>query len=218
MKQSIQAIIFDMDGTMLDNMAVHNRIWVEFFAERGIQLDLDAFHERTAGRTNPEVLRIYLGDDLSAEQLQQLGEEKEVRYREYFRAHARPLEGLIDLLHALRQAGCRLGVATAAPPRNVEFTLGCLGLADFFDGVVNGAEVTNGKPDPEIFLKTADRLGVPPGACLVFEDARMGVEAAQRAGMGVIVVTTTIPAQQAREIPGVIKAIADFREVREILM
>ena len=213
MNETIQAIIFDMDGTMVDNMAVHNRIWVEFFAEMGIQLDLAAFNARTAGRTNPEVLRIYLGDDLGAQQLQQLGEEKEVRYRAFFAAHARPVAGLHDLLHAARQAGYRLGVATAAPARNVDFMLGCLHLDNFFDVVVNGEDVTHGKPDPEIFLKAAERLGVSPAACLVFEDARMGVEAAHRAGMRAMLVTTSIPADEAKDIPGVIKVIADFNEV-----
>src|SRR5215208_1920651 len=113
MNETIRAIIFDMDGTMVDNMAVHNRIWVEFFAEMGIELDLAAFNERTAGRTNPEVLRIYLGDAIDPQQLQQLGEEKEVRYRDFFRQHARPVDGLLDLLQTARQAGYRLGVATA---------------------------------------------------------------------------------------------------------
>jgi beta-phosphoglucomutase family hydrolase len=217
MKLDFRAIIFDMDGTMVDNMAVHNRIWIAFFAEMGIELDAGSFHERTAGRTNPEVLRLFLGDDLSAGQLAELGEQKELRYRDYFRQHAQPVAGLRELLNAARQAGVKLGVATAAPPANVAFTLECLGLTGFFDAVVNGQEVQNGKPDPEIFLMTAGRLGVAPKDCLVFEDARMGIEAARRAGMPAMLVTTSILAEEGCQLPGVIGTLSDFIEVLELL-
>lgn len=213
MNPPIQAIIFDMDGTMVDNMAVHNRIWIDYLQDLGAAVDPTVFHERTAGRTNTEVLRMYLGEGLSTAEARQLSEEKEERYRAYFKAHVRPVAGLMDLLRAARQAGYRLGVATSAPSRNVDFLLGCLGLDGFFDAVVHGEEVARGKPDPEIFLKAAERLGVPPAACLVFEDARMGAEAARRAGMRTILLTTTLPAGEAGQVPGVVKAVADFREV-----
>ena len=212
MNPPLQAIIFDMDGTMVDNMAVHNRIWIEFLQDLGASVDPAAFHERTAGRTNTEVLRLYLGQGLGADEALRLSEAKEMRYRAYFQAHARPVAGLMDLLGAARQAGYRLGVATAAPPGNVDFLLGCLGLNGFFDAVVNGEEVTRGKPDPEIFLKAAGRLNVPPAACLVFEDTRLGAEAARSAGMRTILLTTTLPAHEARQVPGVLKAVANFHE------
>ena len=217
MRQNIQAIIFDMDGTMVDNMAVHTRTWISFFAERGIALDPRSFHDRTAGRTTPEILRMFLGDDLSVEQVYALGEEKEARYRDFFRKHARPVTGLIELLHAARAAGYKLGVATAAPPENVALTLGCLGLSNFFDVIVNGAEVRNGKPDPELFLMAAARLAVDPRACLVFEDAPMGVEAARRAGMQAVVVTTTLSAEEGRQLSGVIHTVSDFSESLELI-
>lgn len=211
--ESIHALIFDMDGTMIDNMAVHNRIWLEFLAEMGGQPDPLTFNDRTAGMTNPEIVRMFLGADYSEEEARRIAEEKEVRYRSRFKDEVSPMPGLLDLMQAARQAGIKLAVATAAPPGNVHFVLGTLGLENYFDAVVNGAEVVKGKPDPEIFLKTAEKVGAEPCACLVFEDSRFGLEAARRAGMRSVMMTTSIPAAQAEEIPGVWKAIADFREI-----
>lgn len=211
--EPIHALIFDMDGTMIDNMAVHNRIWLEFLTEMGGQPDPLTFNERTAGMTNPEIVRMFLGASYSEEEAQRIAEEKEVRYRRCFKDEVSPMPGLLDLMHVARQAGMKLAVATAAPPGNVHFVLGTLGLEDYFDAVVNGAEVVKGKPDPEIFLKTAAKVGAEPSACLVFEDSRLGLEAARRAGMRSVMVTTSIPASQAAEIPGVWKAITDFRDI-----
>lgn len=217
MIQDIQAIIFDMDGTMLDNMAIHNQTWVAFFGEMGIPLEIGEFHERTAGRTNPEVLKLILGNQLPPDQLEALGEAKEVRYRLHLREHASPVAGLHDFLNAARRAGLKLGVATAAPPVNVDVTLGCLGLNDFFDTVVHAGHIRRGKPDPEIFLTAAARLGVPPQNCLVFEDARMGVEAARRAGMRVVLMTTTISAVEGERIEGVVQVVGDFHEAMDLV-
>ena len=216
MIKDIDAFIFDMDGTLVDNMAIHTRLWVEYFAEMGITIDPRDFNQRTAGKTNPEVVRTVLGDDLSAAQLAEIGEEKERRFRAFFREHARPVAGLHALLAAARQAGLKLGVATSAPPENVTFKLGCLGLESFFDTVVHAGHIRNSKPHPEVFLTAAAQLGVPPERCLVFEDARIGVEGARRAGMPVIFVTTTLTAQEGTQIAGVIRAVTDFTQVMDL--
>jgi beta-phosphoglucomutase family hydrolase len=210
---AIQAIIFDMDGTMIDNMPVHNRIWVEYLTEIGAQVDPETFHDRTAGKTNPEIMRMYLGDAHSKEDLAVLGEEKEIRYRKLFLDRVRPMQGLMELLKTARQNGLKLAIATSAPPENVSFVLGSLGLQNFFDAIVNGEEITRSKPEPEIFLKAAERIAIDPAHCLVFEDARYGVEAARRAGMRAIVVTTGMDADAACQIPGVWKAISNFQEI-----
>jgi beta-phosphoglucomutase family hydrolase len=211
--EPIKAIIFDMDGTMVDNMAVHNRIWIEYLSEIGANPDPATFNDRTAGKTNPEIMRMYVDETFTDEQAIQVGMEKEVRYRKYFCDKVRPMPGLLDLLRAARSASLKLGIATSAPPQNVSFVLGSLGLLDFFDAVVNGEEIANGKPAPDIFLKAADRLNVSPQHCLVFEDARFGVEAARRAGMRAVMVTTGIEKALAQQVPGVWKAINDFTEL-----
>jgi beta-phosphoglucomutase family hydrolase len=210
---SITALIFDMDGTMVDNMAIHNQTWIDYLAEIGVQADPQTFNDRTAGKTTPDILRLFLGQQLSDAETRAISHEKENRYREQFQRQARPLPGLLDLLHATRRAGLRLGVATSAPPENVAVVLEALGLEGFFDALVHGNEIVRGKPDPEIFLTAAARLQTPPERCLVFEDSRLGIEAARRAGMRAVVITTGIPAGLAREIPGVRKAIGDFTHI-----
>jgi beta-phosphoglucomutase family hydrolase len=208
-----KAIIFDMDGTMVDNMPIHNKIWIEYLTELGAQIDLSTFHDQTAGKTNPEIMRMFLGAEHDPQDLQVLGQEKEIRYRQRFRAQVQPVPGLMDFLQRARAAGVKLGVATSAPAENVTFVLGELGLERFFDAIVNGEEVVNGKPDPEIFLKAAERLGVPSETCLVFEDSRVGIEAARRAGMHAILVTTGIEPRMAHEVPGARKAVENFEAV-----
>ena len=106
--------------------------------------------------------------------------------------HLRPLIGLPEFLQQARAAGMRLGVATAADLVNAAFVLEGIGLRQVFDVIVTADDITRGKPDPEIFLLAAQRLGVPPGRCLVFEDAPMGIEAARRAGMLAVALTTSI--------------------------
>lgn len=211
--QPIKAIIFDMDGTMVDNMAIHNQTWLDYLAEAGAQPDPRTFNDRTAGKTTPEIIRLYLGQHLGEAAIRDHSAEKELRYRRRFRLGAKSIPGLKELLHAARSRGIKLGVATSAPPENVRIVLESLDLVDFFDAVVNGEEIEKGKPDPEIFLTAAERLQTPPARCLVFEDSRLGVEAALRARMRVILITTGIPAEQALEISGVSKVIADFHQV-----
>jgi len=211
--QTTNAIIFDMDGTMVDNMALHNQTWLDYLTEAGVQPDAQTFNDRTAGKTTPEIIRLYLGQHLSEAEIRNHSAEKELRYREKFSLGAKPIPGLKDLLHAARGRGIKLGVATSAPPENVRVVLESLGLVDFFDAVVNGEEIEKGKPDPEIFLTAAERLQTPPARCMVFEDSHLGIEAALRAKMRVILVTTGIPAELALEIAGVSKVIADFHQV-----
>ena len=211
--QPTNAIIFDMDGTMVDNMAIHNQTWLDYLTEVGAQPDPQTFNDRTAGKTTPEIIRLFLGQNLSEAEIRDHSAEKELRYRQGFRLGAKPIPGLKELLQAARSKGIMLGVATSAPPENVRVVLESLDLIDFFDAVVNGEEIKKGKPDPEIFLTAAERLQTPPARCLVFEDSRLGVEAALRAHMHVILITTGIPAEQALEIPGVSKVIADFHQV-----
>ncbi len=209
---TIDAMIFDMDGTMVDNMAIHNQTWIEYLTEAGASPDPENFNDRTAGKTTPEIIRLYLGSHLTDAEVRALSAEKEIRYRQKFMQGVRKIPGLIELLHEARSKGLKLGVATSAPPENVRVVLQALGLSDFFDVVVNGEEIEKGKPDPEIFLKAAERLQTPPERCLVFEDSRLGIEAARRARMRAIIITTGIPADQAHEIPGVGKVIADFNQ------
>lgn len=211
------ALLFDMDGTIVDNMAYHTDTWLELLRERGIDTTAEEFFAKTAGMTNPQILRHYFGPSISDDEAASFGQRKEEIYRNLYRPHIRPMKGLLDLLEWARGNGIKLGLATSAPPENIEFTLAGTNLSDAFDVIVGSRDVTHGKPHPEIYLKCAEKLGVDPSTCIVFEDAPMGVEAGVRAGMSVYVVTTVLKPEEASLQRGVAGVISDFDEAMQLL-
>ena len=204
------ALIFDMDGTIVHNMPTHNQAWHDTLAEAGVQIDLDEFNRATTGKKTEEILRLMLGAQLSQTEITFWGERKETLYRERFACCREPLPGLLHLLEQAHALNLPMAVASAAPPENVAFILDELDLRRHFKAVVGGHEVQNGKPDPEIFLKAAEILGVEPAQCLVFEDALAGIEAARRAGMEAIMLCTTIEAHEVAGQMHVLQAVPDF--------
>ncbi|XYJ08730.1 HAD family hydrolase [Telluria sp. B2] len=213
MAQVKRALIFDMDGTIVDNMGFHTQSWITFFARRGRDIDADEFFRTTAGRQGKEIIRSYMGEDLQDEEVLQLNHEKEAVYRELYAPHRKAVEGFEDLIADARSQGISLAVGTAAPPANVEFTLDGLDLRRHFDTVVGATDVARGKPHPDAFIEAARRCGAQPENCIVFEDAPLGVEAARRAGMRCVVITTTLPAEAFTEFDNVIKIVSDFAEL-----
>lgn len=191
-----KAFIFDMDGTLVDNMRVHDQSWVEVLASAGVQVEAEQFYHRTAGKPNAQILREFIGPHLSDEAVATYSDRKEALYRERFRPHLKAIDGLPEFLQAAKQLSAPMALATAAGRDNISFVLDGLGLRCFFEVVVGGDDIKHGKPNPEIFLTAAYRLGVPPEQCLVFEDAPAGIEAARRAGMRAVVLTTTLSAQE----------------------
>ena len=194
-----RAVIFDMDGTLIDNMAFHNQAWVTLARKLGLTLTAEDFQTNYAGRKNEEILPALLGRPLSHEELSRLAEEKESHYRTLYRPHLKLLPGAEAFITRLREARLPIAVATAAPHGNRELVLDGLGIRALFTRVVGAEEVTRGKPAPDIFLAAAKALGVEPSACLAFEDAILGVISARDAGMPVVGLTTTTSAEQLRE-------------------
>jgi beta-phosphoglucomutase len=185
-----RAFIFDMDGTIVDNMRFHGEAWVKFFAEIGHETDPDDFLVRTAGMTNHEIFRQMFGDEADEEQIKKYATRKEELYRDSFRPVMTAVAGLIEFLEKAQSWGVKMAVATSAPPENIEFVLDGLDLRKYFSAVTGAHEIANGKPDPEIFLKSAMKLGIEPQNCIVFEDAFKGFEAAHAAGMKSVAITT----------------------------
>jgi beta-phosphoglucomutase family hydrolase len=208
-----RAFIFDMDGTIVDNMAFHTKSWLAFFERRGHALDADEFFRATAGRQGHEIMRSYLGEHLSKEIIAELDAEKETLYRELYGPHLATVPGFDQLIATARADGVALAVATAAPNDNIVFTLDGLDLRKHFNAVVGAADVARGKPNPDVFLLAAERCGVPAEHCIVFEDAPLGVEAARRAGMRAVVLTTTLPAEAFAGFDNVICVARDFSEL-----
>jgi beta-phosphoglucomutase len=213
MNRPARAFIFDMDGTIVDNMAYHTKSWLAFFARRGKLYEADAFFRETAGAQGREILRERLGPDVSDAEIAALALEKDALYREMYGPYRSAIEGLDQLVTAARQRGVKLAVATSAPPLNIVFTLDELELRARFDTVVGAIDVERGKPHPDVFLKAAERLGVDPADCIVFEDAPMGVEAARRAGMRAVVITTTLPKEAFADYENVIRVVNDYADL-----
>jgi beta-phosphoglucomutase family hydrolase len=213
-----KAFIFDMDGTMANNMAWHCKAWVELFRDEGVTVAEEEFM-RLAGKTTRELIHTFIGKPVTDDECRHLAAQKEFLYRYMYRPHIKPVPGLRQFLRDARAKGIKIGVATAADPKNIEFTLENLKVKDLLDQVVGAAEVKHGKPEPDLFLLVAQKLGVDPRDCLVFEDAEMGFEAAFRAGMPAIAMITGHTREQLAQMNGVTSVADDFNDpvIRKLL-
>jgi beta-phosphoglucomutase len=178
----LQAVIFDMDGVIVDSHPIHKKAWRRFLDSVGKDVKEKDLEFILDGRKKEDILRHFLGD-LSPEEIRRLGHEKELLFREEARAELRPVEGVEQLLDGLSQARIKLGVASSGSDSRVNFVLRKLRLLEYFSAIVAGDEVSAGKPDPAIFRLTSQRLNVAPNETLVFEDSVSGVKAAKAAGM-----------------------------------
>ena len=189
-----KAALFDMDGTLVDNTLAHMRAFEIFCARYGVT----GWKEKLSqafGMGNDDIMRLIMPAELIRERgLASLAEEKEAIYREIYAPEIRPVEGLVPLLESLRAAGVRCAVGSSGCRANVDFVLEKCRIGEFFDARISGDRVTRCKPDPEIYLTAAAALGMAPAECVVFEDAKAGIESARRAGVGrIVALATTLP-------------------------
>lgn len=204
------AALFDLNGTVVDDMHLHGELWSDVARELGREVPPERFTRDWAGWTAEEVVAGIVGQPLPPERVRSLAEAKEARYREIFRTRMTEVAGCVDFLRRLKAAGVRRGLATAAPALNRALVLDGLGLHELFDAVQGAEGVARGKPAPDIFLAAAAAIGVAPETCVVFEDARNGIVAARAAGMRAVGVATVLTHEELRAA-GAEFTVSDFR-------
>lgn len=209
---NIHGVLFDMDGTMVDNMVYHKNAWEEFYKRHDMQFSDEEFRIKFSGKNNRQVFQMLFGERISEEQIQTYADEKETIYRELYKDHVTPITGLLEFIDRLKQQSIKIAVATTAIKANRDFVLHALKLSNTFDAIIGYEDVLKGKPNPEIFLKAAQALNVKPAACIVFEDAPSGIEAAKQAGMRTVGVRTS---HTKEELHADI-TIKDFEELEKI--
>jgi beta-phosphoglucomutase len=185
------AAIFDMDGVLVDSYEAHYQSWSQMAQRNELPLTREQF-EWSFGRTSRETIAALWGDDdLSEERIAALDQEKEERYRDIIRADFPAMEGVGELLKSLADAGFSMAIGSSGPAANVAATVEFLPHGELLNARVTGDDVTRGKPDPQVFLLAAEKLGVPPNRCAVVEDAPAGIAAAHAAGMVAIGLAST---------------------------
>ncbi|AMJ60778.1 HAD family hydrolase [Bosea sp. PAMC 26642] len=205
----VHALIFDMDGTIVDNMRFHEDAWGRLLSEHGLPFDPASFFANTAGMASDEILRP-LFPNAGPEEIAKLGKDKELLYREAYRPHVAALAGLLDLMARADAAGVPMALASAAPPGNIDVVIDALGLRPRFATIIAPSQGFRGKPNPDLFLGAAERMKVAPETCIVFEDAPNGIEAARRAGMRAIAILTMLGAEAFTSFDNVIASAKDF--------
>ena len=213
----IRGVLFDMDGVLVNNTQAHVKAF-EIFCERYGVEDWQHKLQTAFGMGNDDIMRLILPEEIIREKgMKALGEEKEAIYREVYAPEIRPVRGLVELLEELRRRGIRCAVGSSGCRENVDFVLSNCGITAYFSCIVSGARGTRGKPDPEIYLLAAEGLHLPSAECLVFEDARVGITAARRAGAGrIVALATTLPRHTLATQTEADVVIDDFASITDL--
>lgn len=201
-------VIFDVDGVLVDSAEAHFRSWKLLAEECGGFVTRDQFAS-TFGRQNRDIVPILFGD-VNNSRLQALAGRKEEIYRDLIRQHPPIVEGASSLVHALHENGVHLAIGSSAPRKNIQLVLAAMGVADCISVIVSGDDVSRGKPDPQVFALAAERLGLPPGRCVVIEDAPVGIQAARAAGARTVAVLLYHSADSLADADCAVAKLADL--------
>lgn len=208
----LKGVLFDMDGVLVNNLEVHREAFAEFFRRYGVERTFDELN-RVFGKGNDDIMgELMPREVVERVGIRELGYEKEAIYREIYAPRITPQPGLKTFLAACEEHGLKCAVGSSGYMANVDFVLDRCDIRRYFEATVAGDQVTRCKPDPEIYLTAAAKLGLEPCECIVFEDAEAGIEAAQRAGIKVVALATTFSREFLEGThPDMI--IDDFRDV-----
>jgi beta-phosphoglucomutase family hydrolase len=187
----LKAVLFDIDGTLLDNNDFHKKAWMEYLKGEGKEISDEEFKDKISGRTNLDAVQHIYDKEMSVEEAEKYYLKKEEIYRKLYEPHIAPINGLIDFLKQLQESNITMALATSGIQVNIDFMFEHIPIKQYFKTIIQAKDIENGKPDPEIFIKTAEALHIPAKNCVVFEDSTSGVEAGKAAKMKVVALTTT---------------------------
>lgn len=190
--KKLKAVIWDMDGVIADTSLYHRQAWQQVLLKKGINYTEEDFR-KDFGQRNEEIIKTVLGKETSQDEITEITIDKEESFRRLVKPNIRSLPGVIELIKALASYEIKQALASSTPMENLILLTGELGIKGYFQTIVSAEDVTIGKPDPQVFLLAAKRLGVEPDNCIVIEDAVTGVTAAKKADMTCLAVTNTNP-------------------------
>ena len=207
-----KAFLFDLNGTMINDMSFHIRAWHRILNELGANISIERVKEECYGKNHELLERVFPGR-FSEEEKNAMSLEKENQYQSEFKPHLELLPGLSVFLEQAQQAGTKMAIGSAAIMFNIDFVLDNLGIRKYFDALISADDVAKSKPDPETFLKCAEQLNISPKDCIVFEDAPKGVESALNAGMETVVITLMHEKEDFLLYPNITRFIKDYKEL-----
>lgn len=208
-----QALIFDLNGTMINDMDYHTKAWMDILNnELGANLTWEETKKEMYGKNQELLVRVFGPDRFTAAEMDEISVEKEKRYQKAYLPHLALLPGLHELLERAWRKGIPMAIGSAAIPFNINFVLDNLNIGHYFKTIVSADDVTFSKPDPETYLKVAIGLQVNPTNCLVFEDVPKGAEAAFNAGMECVILTTTHQPEEFKTTSNILHFAPDFTD------
>ena len=211
-------VIFDMDGVLVDTGPAHFDSWAKIAEEIGVKFT-KKFFKKIFGQQSTTILRKLVGPTVDKNLVEKWANQKEGYYREIAKIELEPLPGVFQILSDLNSKGFKLAIGSSGPPENVELTLTSLNITDYFNTIITASEVQNGKPYPDVFLIAAKNLKINPKNCLVIEDAPVGIEAAKRAGMVSIALTTTHGKKELNDANLIVHDLSDItvNDIKQLL-
>jgi beta-phosphoglucomutase len=207
-----KAFLFDLNGTMIDDMDYHIRAWHRIFNSLGAKLTMEQAKAECYGKNHEVIERVFPGR-FSLEEKDKMSIDKETRYQQEFRPHLKLLDGLDDFLKKAKENNIKMAIGSAAIMFNIDFVLDGLNIRHYIDAIVSADDVAFSKPNPETFTRCAEMLNVLPKECLVFEDAPKGVEAAANAGMDCFVLTTMHTAEEFERYGNIVGVGKNFIKI-----
>jgi beta-phosphoglucomutase family hydrolase len=202
----LRAVLWDMDGVVADTARQHFQSWQFAFGKHGVKFSEGEF-KSVFGQRNDIIIRKIMGAGVNPAMIEKVARDKEEFFRAAVKKDLKPFPGVIKLLITIKDNGIRAAIGSSAPLENIRAVLSGLGIEDYFQALVYGLEVQEGKPSPQVFQLAARKLGAQPGNCIVIEDAVAGVRAAKSGGMHCIAVTNTHPAATLAEADVVVDSL-----------